>query len=99
MNVSHSITPKGEKLTNTKLKDQWNNIDWNTVEKFVNRLQARIAKAVRMGKWNLVKRLQYLLTQSHYAKLLATKKVNQNQGKRTAGVDGETWSSPEAKMK
>jgi hypothetical protein len=31
MNVSHSITPKGEKLTNTKLKDQWNNIDWKTV--------------------------------------------------------------------
>ena len=71
----------------------------NTVEKFVNRLQTRIAKAVRMGKWNLVKRLQYLLTQSHYAKLLATKKVNQNQGKRTAGVDGEIWSAPEAKMK
>ena len=99
MNVSHSITPKGEKLTNTKLKDQWNNIDWKTVENFVNRLQTRIAKAVRMGKWNLVKRLQYLLTQSHYAKLLAIKKVNQNQGKRTAGVDGEIWSSPEAKMK
>ena len=99
MNVSHSITPKGEKLTNTQLGDQWNNINWKIVEKFVNRLQTRIAKAVRMGKWNLVKRLQYLLTQSHYAKLLAVKKVNQNQGKRTAGIDGETWSSPGAKMK
>jgi len=82
-----------------QLKDQWNNIDWKKVEKHVNRLQTRIAKAVREGKWNLVKRLQYLLSQSHYAKLLAVKKVNQNQGKRTAGVDGETWSSPEAKMK
>jgi RNA-directed DNA polymerase len=82
-----------------QLKDQWENIDWDKVEKHVNRLQTRIAKAVRKGKWNLVKRLQYLLTQSHYAKLLAVKKVNQNQGKRTAGVDGETWSSPKAKMK
>lgn len=61
MNVSHSTTPKGEKLTNTQLRDQWNNIDWKTVEEFVNRLQTRIAKAVREGKWNLVKRLQYLL--------------------------------------
>jgi RNA-directed DNA polymerase len=82
-----------------QLKNQWEDIDWDKVEKHVNRLQTRIAKAVIKGKWNLVKRLQYLLTQSHFAKLLAVKKVNQNQGKRTAGVDGETWSSPKAKMK
>jgi RNA-directed DNA polymerase len=82
-----------------QLKNQWEDIDWDKVEKHVNRLQTRIAKAVIKGKRNLVKRLQYLLTQSHFAKLLAVKKVNQNQGKRTAGVDGETWSSPKAKMK
>jgi RNA-directed DNA polymerase len=40
-----------------------------------------------------------LLTHSYYAKLLATRKPTQNTGKRTAGVDGETWSSSEAKMK
>jgi len=34
-----------------------------------------------------------------FAKLLATRKPTQNTGKRTAGVDGETWSSPETKMK
>jgi RNA-directed DNA polymerase len=99
MNVSHSTTPKGEKLTNTQLKNQWNNIDWKTVEKFVNRLQSRIAKAVKNKKWSLVKRLQYLLTHSYYAKLLTVKNITQNKGKRTAGIDGETWSSPEAKMK
>ena len=99
MNVSHSTTPICEKLTNTQLKNQWNNIDWKTVEKFVNRLQSRIAKAVKNKKWSLVKRLQYLLTHSYYAKLLAVKNITQNKGKRTAGIDGETWSSPEAKMK
>jgi RNA-directed DNA polymerase len=99
VNSRISITPQGEKLENIKLEDQWNNIDWKKVEKHVNRLQARIAKAVREGKWNLVKRLQYLLTQSHYAKLLAIKKVNQNKGKRTAGIDGKTWSSPQSRMK
>lgn len=98
MNVRISITPKGEKLTNMQLRNQWNNIDWKKVEKHVNRLQVRITKAVKEGKWHLVKRLQFLLTHSYYAKLLATRKPTQNTGKRTAGVDGETWSSPESKM-
>jgi len=99
VNVSHSTTPKGEKLTNAQLKTQWNNINWEEVEKHVNRLQTRIAKAIKEGMWNLVKRLQYLLTHSYCAKLLAVRIVTQNKGKRTAGIDGETWSSPETKMK
>ncbi|MCZ7397647.1 MAG: group II intron reverse transcriptase/maturase [Candidatus Methanoperedens sp.] len=99
MKVGNSITLKGEKLTNVQLRDQWNNIDWKKIEKHVNRLQVRITKAVKEGKWYLVKRLQYLLTHSYYARLLATRKPTQNTGKRTAGVDGETWSSSEAKMK
>lgn len=98
MNTRISITPQGEKLVNMQLNDQWNNIDWKKVEKHVNRLQVRITKAVKNGIWHLVNRLQYLLTHSFYAKLLAIRKVNQNQGKRTAGIDGETWSSPESKM-
>lgn len=99
MKVRNSITLQGEKLTNVQLGNQWNNIDWNKAENHVNRLQIRITKAVTECKWYLVKRLQYLLTHSYYAKLLATRKPTQNTGKRTAGVDGETWSSSEAKMK
>jgi RNA-directed DNA polymerase len=99
MKVRNSITPKGEKLTNKRLRNQWDNIDWEKAEKHVNRLQVRITKAVKECKWYLVKRLQYLLTHSYYAKLLATRNPTQNKGKRTAGIDGETWSSPEAKMK
>jgi RNA-directed DNA polymerase len=95
MKVGNSITPKGEKL---KLRDQWDNIDWKKAEKHVNRLQVRITKAVKEGKWYIVKRFQYLLTHSYYAKLLATRKPTQNMGRRTAGVDGEIWSSSKAKM-
>ncbi len=98
MKVGNSITPKGEKLTNVQLRDQWDNIDWKKVDKHVNRLQVRITKAVKEGKWYKVKRFQYLLTHSYYAKLLATRKPTQNTGKRTAGVDGEIWSSSKAKM-
>jgi len=98
VNVSYSMALKGERLTDMRLEFQWNNIDWKTVFKNVNRLQTRIAKAVKQQKWHLVKRLQYLLTHSFYAKLLAVKMVCQNKGKRTAGVDGEKWLTPEAKM-
>ncbi len=99
MNVRNSITSEDEKLANKQLKDQWDNIDWKEVEKLVNRLQIRITKAVKEGKWYLVKRLQHLLTHSYYAKLLAARNPTLNKGKRTAGIDGETWSSSETKMK
>ncbi|MCD4765951.1 MAG: reverse transcriptase N-terminal domain-containing protein [Methanosarcinales archaeon] len=61
-------------------------------------MQTRITKAVKEGKWQLVKRLQYLLTHSFYAKLLAVRTICQNKGKRTAGIDGEKWLTPKAKM-
>jgi RNA-directed DNA polymerase len=99
MNVSNSTTSEDEILTNRYHNDQWNNINWSEVETLVNRLQARITKAVIKENWNLVKRLQYLLVHSSYAKLLAVRKVIQNKGKRTAGVDGERWLSPQTKMK
>jgi len=80
---SNSITPsKGEILADNQPKPQWTDIDWEMIKEHVNRLQTRIAKAVKQGKWNLVKRIRYLLTHSFYAKLLAVKRVTQNKGKR-----------------
>ena len=99
MNVSSSITPlKGERLTDTRPKPKWIDIDCNKVEKYVNRLQTRITKAVKEHKWHLVKRLQHLLTNSYYAKLLAVKSVTKNKGKRTAGIDGAKWITPNSRM-
>jgi len=98
-NKSLPAESPNEKLTNIQLKATWNSIEWHKVEKHVNRLQVRITKAVIQKKWNLVKRLSYLLTHSHYAKLLAVRKVTQNKGKRTAGIDGIRWRTSEAKMK
>jgi len=99
VNVSNSITPsKGERLTDKRPKPQWTNVDWDEVEKHVNRLQTRITKAVKQRKWHLAKRLRYLLTQSFYAKLLAVRRVTQNKGKRTAGIDGAKWTTPNSRM-
>ena len=72
---------------------------WEKVEREVNGLQVRIAKATINKKWNDVKRLQYLLTHSYYAKLLAVRKVTTNKGKNIPGVDGELWTTSASKMK
>ena len=59
----------------------------------------RIAKAVKENKHGKVKTLQYLLTNSFYAKLLAVKRVTSNKGKKTPGVDGVLWKGARAKWR
>ena len=81
-----------------KAKD-WHDIDWRAAQRFVRRLQTRIVKAVKQGKWREVKNLQRLLRHSFYAKCLAVKRVTENRGKRTAGVDGETWRTSKQKWR
>ena len=79
--------------------EAWEQIDWSQCESQVRRLQARIVKATREGRHSKVKTLQWLLTHSFAAKALAVKRVTENQGKNTPGVDGKTWSTPAAKSK
>jgi len=62
-------------------------------------LQARIVKATREGRWGKGKALQRLLTHSLSGKALAVKRVTENQGKRTSGVDGVLGTTPAAKLK
>ncbi|MBA3706610.1 MAG: group II intron reverse transcriptase/maturase, partial [Bacteroidetes bacterium] len=78
--------------------DLWNSIRWNDVKAEVHRLQMRIAKAVREGLHGKVKTLQWLLTHSFSAKLLAVKRVVQNAGGKTPGVDKIIWKTPQQKM-
>jgi RNA-directed DNA polymerase len=77
----------------------WHSVNWAMAHQTVRRLQVRIAKATREKRWGKVKTLQWLLTHSFYGKVIAVKRVTENQGKRTPGVDGETWSTPESKAK
>jgi len=77
----------------------WEQLDWTQCERQASRLQARIVKATRAGRWGKVKALQRLLTHSFTAKALAVKRVTDNQGKHTPGVDGKIWSTPAAKSK
>ncbi len=86
-----------ENGSNYSDEQRWEAISWKKADEYVNRLQLRIVKAVQGGKRNLVKRLQYLLTNSFYAKALAVKKVTENKGKKTAGVDKELWTTKKQK--
>ncbi len=63
----------------------------------MRRLQARIVKATQAGRWGKVKALQRLLTHSFSGKVLAVRRVTENQGKNTPGVDGDIWDTPAKK--
>ena len=67
----------------------WHSINWKKVYRNVRRLQARIVKAVREGRWDKVKALVYLLTHSFSGRALAILRVISNSGARTPGVDGD----------
>jgi RNA-directed DNA polymerase len=75
----------------------WKSIDWKTVEDQVRRLQLRIAKAVKIGRYAKAKALQWLLTHSFFAKILAIKRVTQNTGRRTPGIDRVIWKTDKQK--
>src|SRR5665811_322243 len=77
----------------------WNFIPWDKVYEKVRSLQRRIAKAISEGKPGRAKALQWILTHSLTAKLLAVKRVTENSGKNTPGVDGVLWKSPTQKLK
>lgn len=75
----------------------WSDIDWAQCFRTVRRLQTRIAKAASAGDWRSAKRLQRLLTNSTAGKAVAVRRVTENRGKATPGVDRETWSTPSSK--
>ncbi|GAA4367818.1 group II intron reverse transcriptase/maturase [Hymenobacter saemangeumensis] len=75
--------------TVTPQMDEWKTLPWKKLQRTVFRLQKRIYQASRRGDTRQVRQLQKLLSKSRAAKLLAVRKVTQdNQGKRTAGIDG-----------
>lgn len=82
----------------TNLVEGWHAINWQRCHDEVRRIQARIVKAVQAGRWNKVKALQHLLVSSFSGKALAVKRVTDNRGKNTPGIDGEKWSTPESKF-
>jgi RNA-directed DNA polymerase len=75
--------------TAAKPMDEWKDLPWTQIQRQVFKLQKRIYRASQRGDTKAVHRLQRLLMKSWSARCLATRKVTQdNQGKKTAGIDG-----------
>ena len=77
---------------------EWYAIHWPTIQRNVRRLQVRIAQATKAGRWGKVRALQRLLTHSYSGKVFAVRRVTENDGKKTPGVDQEIWDTPEKKI-
>lgn len=75
--------------TKPNSQEGWNKIQWSSVETYARKLQKRIYLASKEDDIKTVRRLQNTMANSYNAKLLATRRVTQdNEGKKTAGVDG-----------
>jgi RNA-directed DNA polymerase len=87
------------KLNKQQLGEAWKSVNWKKCQRHVDRLQRSIASAMERGDKKMVRKLQRILYQSESYNLICTRKVTQdNQGKRTAGVDGVKELSPTQRM-
>ena len=79
--------------------EAWNRLPWRKVEQHVLRIQKRIYQASQRGNTRAVQKLQKLLMKSEAARLLAVRRVTQdNQGKKTAGMDGVKSVKPKERL-
>ena len=78
---------------------EWRQLNWRKIQKVVWKLQKKIYRAFRNGDVRKGRRLQKTLIKSYYGRLLAVRKVTQdNQGKKTAGVDKVKSLTPKQRL-
>ena len=86
---------QGAKTQGVSLKVAWQGIAWKKVQRHAFRLQKRIYRAAQREDVRTVHKLQKLLVKSWYARLLAVRRITQdNRGKHTAGIDGAKTLTP-----
>jgi RNA-directed DNA polymerase len=79
--------------------ESWKSLPWKKFRANVFRLQRRVFKAVRVGDKCKARQLQKLILKSRAARFLAIRQVTQlNAGKKTAGIDGKTVLTHEARF-
>lgn len=84
---------------NRPASETWRNLPWRKLEQHVYRIQKRIYRASQHGNGRAVQKLQKLLMKSEAARLIAVRRVTQdNQGKKTAGIDGMKSAPPAQRL-
>ncbi|MGI2909590.1 group II intron reverse transcriptase/maturase [Tolypothrix sp. VBCCA 56010] len=85
--------------TQSQLMVEWHEINWRKLERSVYKLQKRIYRASQRGDVKAFRRLQKTLMKSWSARALSVRRVTQdNQGKKTAGVDGQKSLTPKQRL-
>ena len=78
----------------------WSDIDWQTVKKKVRNLRRRIYRAIKENQWNKARSLMKLMLRSYSNLLCSVRRITQeNKGKNTAGIDGQTANTPTQRVK
>jgi RNA-directed DNA polymerase len=78
----------------------WHDVNWRKANRIVRQLRQRIFKATQNGDIKRVRSLQRLMLRSYSNVLLSVRKATQeNQGKKTAGVDRVLVKTPLQRMK
>ena len=96
--MAQTKAPKSKPVLDPE-SESWNKLPWRRLEQHVYRIQKRIFKAKQQGNTQAVHKLQKLLMKSRAARLLAVRRVTQdNQGKKTAGVDGVKSVTPAQRL-
>src|SRR6266567_6760014 len=91
--------PQGDQKQIDPTSEAWRALPWRKFEQHTYRIQKRIYRARQHGKQRTVQKLQKLLTKSEAARLIAVRRVTQeNQGKKTAGVDGVKSVAPKDRL-
>lgn len=97
--VSEEPTAQECEDSDVVLANEWQSIDWRSVEEHVGRLQTKISKATVASDNRKAEKLSYLLTHSFDAKALAVRTVTTNKGRHTPGVDNVLWETDAQKMR
>jgi RNA-directed DNA polymerase len=85
--------------TASKPMYDWGTVPWTKVLREVFKLQKRIYQASQRGDKRTMRKLQRLLIKSWYGRLLAVRRVTQdNQGRKTPGIDGIVIINPKHKL-
>lgn len=99
MNLNHRLKSSTRSIYYPSKSNKWTGVDWFKAEKTISNLQHRITKATERGDYRKVRNLQRLLNNSMSSRLKAVRIVAQeNSGKKTPGIDGEIWTTPERKL-
>lgn len=96
--MANTKAPRAKQSLDSE-SESWNKLPWRKLEQHVYRIQKRIFRAEQRGNTRAVHKLQKLLMKSRAARLLAVRRVTQdNRGKKTAGIDGVKSVQPKQRF-